>query len=184
MAIMNKRDQFLYAGRGPIDAKSLVKTYDQLVDITTWTAQIDGVDTVVAYNGMLVAVWLDKTDISKNGLYFLFDPLVTTAVKKPDVTNEANWHKLADMTGLSAFIERLNNIESDLADLDLRLSTLEEDPDVLTYGYRSGFPTVGEHNKLYVAVDTGKSYIWVNDDYLPVSAETEHPDLIYGGSAN
>lgn len=91
---MIKRDQLVYSGRGPLDSKSLVKTYAELISASTWTQQVDGEDVIVAYNGMIVAVWLNKTDASKNGLYVLFDPLVTSALKKPDVTNEENWHRL------------------------------------------------------------------------------------------
>jgi hypothetical protein len=63
---------------------------------------------------------------------------------------------------------------------------LEEDTDVITYGYRSGFPTTGEANKLYVAADEGKTYIWFNDDYLSVGGgeSYEEPEVIFGGSAD
>lgn len=175
MAIMDSRDQLLYLGRGPLDAKSLVKTYTDLTNVDTWTVQVDGTETFVAYNGMIVAVWLNKTDTSKNGLYFLFDPAVTSAVKRPDVTKDENWRKLADIEDLAV---RLSAI-------DERLTALEEDSDILTYGYRKGFPEVGETNKLYVAADEGKAYIWFSAEYLPVGGDTyEEPKVIYGGSAD
>lgn len=171
MALQKKADQLLYKGRGPLDAKSLVKTYADLTKTSTWTYD----DTLVVYNGMIVAVYLDTVS-TNNGIYYLFDPAVTKALHKPDVANEANWHKLADADGLVA----------KLTAIDDRLTALEEkESDVVTYGYRSGFPTTGEANKLYVAADEGKSYVWFNDEYLPVGgSEYEEPAVIYGGSAD
>jgi hypothetical protein len=32
---MVKRDQLVYSGKGPLDSKSLVKTYAELLDINT-----------------------------------------------------------------------------------------------------------------------------------------------------
>jgi hypothetical protein len=175
MAIMNKSDQLRYTGKGPLDAKSLIKTYAELLSINTWTATVNGTDTFVAYNGMIVAVWLNKEDTSKNGIYFLYDPAVTSAVKKPDVENAANWHKLTEF--------------SDIADFEARLLALEEkESDVITYGYHEGFPVEGEEGKLYVAADEKKSYVWFNGEYLAVSGSDsdsyEEPDVIYGGSAD
>jgi hypothetical protein len=173
MAIQKKADQLLYKSRGPLDAKSLVKTYAELTNAATWTYD----DALVAYNGMIVAVYLDKVSANNNGIYYLFDPAITSAVKKPDVTNEANWHKLADADGL---VDKLTAIDD-------RLTALEEqESDVLTFGYRSGFPATGEANKLYVAADEGKSYVWFNNAYLPVSGggDYEEPEVIYGGTAD
>lgn len=173
MAIQKKADQLLYKSRGPLDAKSLVKAYADLVNVETWTYD----DILVAYNGMIVAVYLDKVSAENNGIYYLFDPNVTKITHKPDVTNEANWHKLAGIDGL---VDKLSA-------LDVRLTALEEqESDVITYGYRSGFPAEGESNKLYIAADEGKSYIWFNGEYLPVRGgeSYEEPDVIYGGSAD
>lgn len=173
MAIIPSSNQYKFTGKGPVDSKTLVKTYANLLTENTW--QEDGAN--IAYNGMIVAVWLNKDDTAKNGIYFLFDPECTSTLKNPDVTNEANWHKLADADGL---VDKLSLIDD-------RLTALEEkESDVVTYGYRSGFPTTGEANKLYVAADEGKSYIWFDNDYLPVSggasSDSEY-DIIYGGSA-
>ena len=174
MAIQKKTDQLLYKSRGPLDAKSLVKTYADLIDIETWTYD----DTLVAYNGMIVAVYLDKVSAENNGIYYLFDPAVTKITHKPDVANEANWHKLADSDGL---VSKLSAIDARLALLE------EEESDVVTYGYRSGFPAEGEANKLYIAADEGKSYIWFNGGYLAVGGSDssyEEPTIIHGGTAD
>jgi hypothetical protein len=94
MAIANSLSQYLYTGNGPLDAKSLVKTYAELTNPETWAID-DG--ALVAYNGMIVAVWLNNEDKSKNGIYFLHDVTVTSARAKPDVTKESNWHKLSSL---------------------------------------------------------------------------------------
>ena len=100
MAILPISDQYKYSKRGPLDAKAIVRTYAELLDPDTWT--VNG--TMAAYNGMITAVWLNIADTSKNGVYFLNDPTVTSALKQPDVTNEANWHKL---DGVSVDISNL-----------------------------------------------------------------------------
>ena len=124
MAIVIKKDQILYSGKGPIDSKSLVKTYTELLDSSTWTKQIDNTDTFIAYNGMIVAVWLNKEDTSKNGIYFLYDPLVTSALKKPDVTVESNWIRLDQSSDVSDLILRLNSVEEELEEVSNSVDNL------------------------------------------------------------
>jgi hypothetical protein len=175
MAVIKTSNQQLYTGKGPADYKTLVKTYADLLSEATWT--VDG--SIVAYNGMITAVWCD-TDAENNGVYFLLDPEVKTARGTPKVAIEANWHKLTEMSELVELAERVIALEDQLAGV-------EEDRDIITYGYRSGFPTEGEVNKLYVAADEGKSYVWFSDSYLLVGSATgeyEEPQLIYGGSAD
>lgn len=173
----NITTNYLYTGTGPFDSKSLKSTYSELLDVATWTADDS---SFFAYNGMIVAVWKDS-DSANNGIYYLFDTSYTgQRGKKPDITNPANWRKISDTIDVSV-------IENTLSDHESRLKALEEkESDVVTYGYRSGFPTTGEANKLYVAADEGKSYIWFDNDYLPVSggasSDSEY-DIIYGGSA-
>ena len=168
--IQKKVDQLIYKGRGPLDARSIVKTYADLTAVETWTYD----DTLVAYNGMLVAVYLDS-DSTKNGIYYLFDPAVTKPINKPTVTNEDNWHKLSDADGLVNKLIALSD----------RITALEEESDVITYGYRTGFPATGEAGKLYVAADEQKSYVWFNNDYLPLGgSDYDEPDIIHGGNAN
>ncbi len=173
MALIDISNQYRYTGRGPFDAKALVKTYAELISTATWTTKnASGADVITAYNGMLTAVWLNKEDTSKNGIYFLHDTEVTSPLKTPDVTKEANWHKLVEIADMAA----------KLAAIDERIAALEEDSDVISYGYRKDFPGQGEANKLYVAADEGKTYIWFNDEYLSVGGE--QPEVIFGGSAS
>lgn len=171
--------QYRYTGKGPVDAKQLIKTYGELLLESTW-ASTSGSNT--AYNGMIVAVWLDKnadkTLSDRNGIYFLFDPECTSTIKKPDVTDEANWHKIAEV----------GNLPDKLAEIDARLTALEEkesSDSVITYGYRKDFPTGGQSGIMYVAIDEKKSYVWFNNDYIPVGgSEYEEPEVIHGGSAD
>jgi hypothetical protein len=123
MAVISISDQYRYTGKGPFDAKSLIKTYAALLDPSTW--EVSG--KVAAYNGMLTSVWLNKDDTTKNGVYILFDPAVTGATKTPDVANEANWHKLAELSDVSALAEQLAAINSELTGIKTRLATLESD---------------------------------------------------------
>ena len=70
----------------PLDARALVKTYDDLLLDTNW---LDNGKSI-AYNGMLVAV-ANTSDTSKNGLYFLFDINCTSFLKSPDITKDEHW---------------------------------------------------------------------------------------------
>lgn len=121
MAIFTFSDQYKYIGRGPLDAKSIVKTYAELTSTATWTH--DG--QLIAYNGMIVAVWLNKADTSKNGIYFLYDPKVTSALGKPDVSNESNWHKFADSSALSSVVADIeSNTQAIAAEETARIAAI------------------------------------------------------------
>jgi hypothetical protein len=186
MALIDISNQYRYSGRGPFDAKSLVKTYADLLDTETWTTvSASGASVVSAYNGLITAVWLNKDDISKNGIYFLYDPEVTSPLKTPNVTLASNWHKLCNLSDIQELSTQIEIVKSELNELGERVTALEEDSDVITYGYRSGFPTEGEANKMYVAADEGKTYIWFNNEYLPVggSGEAVSYTQIHGGNA-
>lgn len=184
MAIINIGDQYKYTGRGPFDSKALVKDYATLLSKATWTADGTEDGNILAYNGMITAVWLNKTDSTKNGIYFLFDPLVTSAVKKPDVTNEANWHKLANLDELSELSNQLATIQSSLAAFDTEIDELQ-DAATVTVAAKAELPKEGISGKLYIVVDEATTYIWHNGDYLPVGdGSVSEPDIqvIMGGS--
>lgn len=172
MAVLNISNQYKYTGKGPFDAKSLVKTYADLINTATWTTN----GNIVAYNGMIVAVWLDKTDVASNGIYYLFDPSVTSTRQSPDVTNHANWHKISETVDLSS-------IETAISDHEERLAALEDEDKLHTYGYRSGFPTEGQTGHMYIAVDEHKTYVWFNDEYITVGGSDDEYTEINGGTA-
>ena len=181
MAVLFDSNQYKYTGKGPLDAKALVKTYAELLLEKTWT--VNG--QVAAYNGMITAVWLNKDDTSKNGIYFLYDATVTSALKTPDVTKEANWHKLAEVADITA---KLAAIDDSFRNIEDRLEGLEahvEQESQITFAEYSQFPSVGEPNKLYIALDEKASFIWDGHAYVSIGGETTDIDikLINGGSA-
>ena len=54
----------------------------------------------------------------------------------------------------------------------------------ITFAEYSQFPSIGEINKLYIALDEKSSYIWDGDSYVKISGEsTSDIKLINGGSA-
>jgi hypothetical protein len=97
---------------------------------------------------MITSVWLNKEDTSKNGVYFLFDPAVTSALKTPDVANDANWHKLIELSDIADFTSRLSVMESELSGIKTRLATLEESQLVLRrdneYNFKNITPKANE----------------------------------------
>lgn len=186
MATISTSTQYKFTGAGPLDAKSLVKTYADLINLNTWCTS-DGIFT--AYNGMIVAVWLNLIDTSKNGIYFLHDENVTTGRGKPDVTNEKNWHKLGaitDMPGLSEQISaRIDVLEGKITTVEEEVNDLQE---VKTeVGNFNNFPKKGVANKLYIDLDTAIAYVWHEDDekYVPVGdGDTQDVQYIRGGNAS
>lgn len=149
MAIINSSNQYKYTNRGPIDPKSLVKTYADLLSETTWQiTNSSGKKVTIAYNGMLTAVWLNKADTTKNGVYFLYDPEVTTPLAAPDVKKEANWHKLIELSDLVTLTNQLSSIESELTGVKTKLASLEADKVVIRRDNEYNY-----NNKLVVAND-------------------------------
>lgn len=181
MAIGEISAQYWYTGKGPVDAKQLVKTYDQLLDENTWLSD-SGSKT--AYNGLFVAVWLDKGEDGKlsgrNGLYVLFDPDCTSTLKNPDVTDESNWHKLCSLDDLTSVTEELSNIKNDIEELK------KQSREVITYAEYSQLPTVGEADKLYIVIDKKCTYAYTEiDGYIPLGSSDSSIDIseINGGNA-
>lgn len=184
MAIANTQNQYLYTGKGPLDAKSIVKTYTDLLSLATWQTP-DGVFT--AYNGMIVAVWLNNTDMTKNGVYFLHDHTVTTARAKPDVTNEANWHKLGGINDLPGLNDQILNIQNELEAVKEDVENLQDSATVVIEPGQK-LPDTGLSGKIYVVLEEATTYVWYNGAYLPVGdgAGDDTPDIqiIYGGKAS
>lgn len=148
MAIQLRQDQQLYVGKGPLDPKSLVKTYAELLSYNKWTDDGTANGTFIAYNGMITAVWLNKDDTSKNGVYLLFDPSVTSALKKPDVTNEENWHKFASLSDVEALASQLATLTQDIKILDEKVKTLDANKVIISrdneYNYKTKTPLNNE----------------------------------------
>lgn len=187
-SIQNKADQLRFSGKGPLDAKSLVKTYSELTDPKTWT--VDG--TLVAYNGMITAVWLDKTvdengKYFRNGIYYFFDPKVTSVLtqKNADVSNSANWHKLGSIDDLPGLSEQLAELQKELDNVKEDIEELQESATVIIEPGQS-LPEQGVSGKLYVVLEEATTYVWYNNAYMPVgdgAAEEIEIQVIHGGSA-
>ena len=188
------------AARKPFDARSLVKSYNDLILIESWTFE----GKVNAYNGMIVAV-ANTSDTSKNGLYMLFDPKNTSSLKAPDVTLEDNWIKIGETSDISGFVSRLETIENkvvelaeNINDLDSRVDAIEERlnaDNVHTHGYRVDFPLQGVVGDMYVANDEGRTYVYTSNGYVHIADKFDSEDhddnpetpelrIIYGGSAD
>ena len=102
------KNMYKLAAKGPVDAKYLVQTYDELFLPSTWEViDEDGNIKNAAYNGMLVAVWLDK-DAIKNGVYFFQDNnknnVSSVLNNNPDVTKVENWTKLCSAADLENLV--------------------------------------------------------------------------------
>ena len=101
-----------------------------------------------------------------------------------------------DMTS-KLVLKKLNecNIDTDLdlESFETRLQALEAEH-THVYGYRTGFPTVGQRNHIYIANDEKRTYVFINNQYLPIADQFDYIDhddtpatpnmrVIYGGSA-
>ena len=181
MAILNSDNQYLAKGAKPLDAKSLVKTYAELLLPETWL--VDGVSG--AYNGMITAVWLNTADVSKNGIYFLHDSAVTTARGKPDVTKEANWHRLGGVETLPGLVDQLKALQDELDTVKEDIKELQDSATIVRNS-KAEFDEVGLPGKIYVATEEAMTYVWYNNDYLPVGDGVGNVEIqvIHGGSAN
>ena len=110
MATLISSNQYVYGGKQPFDPRSLVKTKADLLLDSTWTYSKDDASTIsTVYNGIIVGVWRD-TDISNNGVYFLYDPDCKSAKNTLRYNDETYWHRLVSMS-------ELNNSISELATL-------------------------------------------------------------------
>jgi hypothetical protein len=189
MAIIQTANQYSNTGKKPLDAKALVQTFAALTSTTTWLNN-DG--EITAYNGMLTAVWLDKVDSQlsdKNGIYFLFDPEVTSTrgtKSIPDVTKEANWHKLGGINDIPGLTEQIAQIQEELEAVKNDVDELQESATVIIEPGQQ-LPETGTSGKLYVVLEEATTYVWYNNAYMPVgdgvSDETPEIQIIHGGSA-
>ena len=181
MAIQSSINQYRAKGKSPLDAKALVKTYADLLNPATWT--VDGV--MSAYNGMITAVWLNLTDATQNGIYFLHDPNVTSTRGTPDVTKEANWHKLGGIDNLPGLVEQINGIQDDLDQVKEDVEELQDSATIVKDS-KTDFPIEGKTGKIYVATKEAMTYVWYNGDYLPVGDGGDNAEIqiIHGGNAN
>lgn len=87
----------------------------------------------------------------------------------------------------------INNDFPDMESFEDRLTALEADHTITTYGYRKLFPPVGEVNHIYVAKDEGRTYVYSGGLYVHIADQFMDEDtdedgipdvrIIHGGSA-
>ena len=112
--------QYAYDGAGPFDAKMLVTTFAELTTEATWK---NSNGDNLAYNGMIVAVWRERNENAyKNGIYFLHDG---TTKRNPDVTNEANWHKIDANVDVSEILNKIGDVADNTTLVDMISNALQ-----------------------------------------------------------
>lgn len=85
----------------PLDTRMLVPTYADLTLEANWVYE----GASIVYNGMIVAVGSNTEDPTKNGIYRLFDEKNPSEYDIPVVTDEANWHKLCELSDLDDYVK-------------------------------------------------------------------------------
>lgn len=101
---------------------------------------------------------------------------------------EAHTHEIADVTGLQDALDGLQPA-GDYATLDgdgkvpaAQLPSYVDD--VLEFADIAAFPESGESGKIYVALDSGKTYRWSGSVYVEIAASPGSTDAVPEGSVN
>jgi hypothetical protein len=128
---------------------------------------------------------IPQEQLIENGWYLTLDTAEVYVALRQDSgllelkkINECNTD--TDFENLESFEERLTALEAERTHI---------------YGYRSGFPAVGERDHVYVAEDEHRTYIYADNRYIHIAdkfdsedhdnnPETPEVRIIYGGSAN
>lgn len=178
----NRDSNYEVSIKKPLDARSLVKTYNDLLNKDNWVNANGG---PIVYNGMIVAVWLNTDDPSKNGVYFLHDSSVTNAKGTPDVTKESNWHRLGGIDNLPGLADQIASIQTSLEQLQNEVGELQDSATEVVELFEQ-LPEAGKTGKLYVVTEDATTYVWHNGKYLLVGDGADETDIqiIHGGSAN
>ncbi|BAV09407.1 hypothetical protein SAMN05421788_101843 [Filimonas lacunae] len=159
------------AKKGALDARTFCPTYADLLAFTSAN---------FIYNGHLVSVW--DTDVSKRGLY--------RCINENDLSNAASWQKVGDDIDLSAVEKTVNkNSPNGYAGLDgsgLIPATILPSyvDDVIEKANLAAMPTPGETGKIYVALDSNKTYRWSGSAYIEISPSPGSSDAVIEGSSN
>ena len=149
----------------PLDTRMLVPAYSDLTLSTNWS--IDGYGSI-AYNGMIVAVGSNTADTSKNGIYYLFDASNPKAGDEPDVTVEANWHKVAELNEIDSIKERILSLETNYATVsavDKAISDLRAEINEAGYLTDADLTSAISETKAYVDSEL--------EDYVTAATFTE-----------
>ena len=132
------------------------------------------VNTVDSVNGQTGAVVLDTTDLSD------FNTAVDARITSAKLTTELGYtpEDAADKGQANGYasLDSAGKVPSS------QLPSFVDD--VVEAANLAAFPGTGETGKIYVAVDTGKTYRWSGTVYVEISASPGSTDSVTEGSTN
>lgn len=141
---------------------------------------------------------MSSFEIKKGKSTNLFDSN-GNCILSPDNLVEGHWYLTTDTAEVYVALRQPNeelvlrkinecniDVDFDFEEFDSRLTALEQQERVHTYGYRNLFPTEDNaiEGDMYVAVDEGITYVFFNNSYRAVSGSAIEPNVIFGGTAD
>lgn len=164
---MRDRGTFNFSGNlevkkdAPLEARSLVNSYADLVKPETWTDEQGG---IWKYDCMLVSCK------DRPGKVYQLSP-------GADYTKESSWILIGDASGLNSKVQQFINSKgapNGLASLNesgiipsAQLPSYVDD--VIEVDTFSNLPDTGESGKIYIVQDTNLTYRWSGTDYVEIS---------------
>lgn len=164
---MRNRGTFNFSGNlevkkdAPLEARSLVNSYADLVKPETWTDEQGG---IWKYDCMLVSCK------DRPGKVYQLSP-------GADYTKESSWILIGDTSELNSKVQQFINSKGALNGL----ASLNENgiipsaqlpsyvDDVIEVDTFSNLPGTGESGKIYIVQDTNLTYRWSGTDYVEIS---------------
>ena len=164
---MRDRGTFNFSGNlevkkdAPLEARSLVNSYADLVKPETWTDEQGG---IWKYDCMLVSCK------DRPGEVYQLQP-------GADYTKQSSWILIGDTSKLNSKVQQFINSKgapNGLASLNesgiipsAQLPSYVDD--VIEVGTFSNLPGTGESGKIYIVQDTNLTYRWSGTDYVEIS---------------
>lgn len=164
---MRDRGTFNFSGNlevkkdAPLEARSLVNSYADLVKPETWTDEQGG---IWKYDCMLVSCK------DRPGEVYQLQP-------GADYTNQSSWILIGDTSELNSKVQQFINSKgapNGLASLNesgiipsAQLPSYVDD--VIEVDTFSNLPGTGESGKIYIVQDTNLTYRWSGTDYVEIS---------------
>lgn len=164
---MRDRGTFNFSGNlevkkdAPLEARSLVNSYADLVKPETWTDEQGG---IWKYDCMLVSCK------DRPGKVYQLSP-------GADYTKESSWILIGDTSELNSKVQQFINSKgapNGLASLNesgiipsAQLPSYVDD--VIEVDTFSNLPGIGESGKIYIVQDTNLTYRWSGTDYVEIS---------------
>lgn len=164
---MRNRGTFNFSGNlevkkdAPLEARSLVNSYADLVKPETWTDEQGG---IWKYDCMLVSCK------DRPGKVYQLSP-------GADYTKESSWILIGDTSELNSKVQQFINSKgapNGLASLNengiipsAQLPSYVDD--VIEIDTFSNLPDTGESGKIYIVQDTNLTYRWSGTDYVEIS---------------